>query len=61
MNAINEKKNDKILSISFNQDNSCFSVGLENGFKIYETNPFKKQYKRTMDGGIKQAEMIAKN
>ena len=38
MNKINDDKNDmKILSISFNQDNSCFSVGTEDGFMIFET------------------------
>ena len=59
MNKINDEKNDmKILSISFNQDNSCFSVGTEDGFMIFETYPFKNQYKRKMDGGIKQAEML---
>ena len=58
MNTINENKIDKILNISFNQDNSCFSIGLENGFMIYETHPIKNQYKRSMDGGIKQAEML---
>ena len=59
MNKINDDKNDmKILSISFNQDNSCFSVGTEDGFMIFETYPFKNQYKRKMDGGIKQAEML---
>jgi len=59
MNKINDEKNDmKILSVSFNQDNSCFSIGTENGFMIFETYPFKNQYKKKMDGGIKQAEML---
>ena len=58
MNVINENKIDKILNISFNQDNSCFSIGLENGFMVYGTYPIKNQYKRNMDGGIKQAEML---
>ena len=62
MNTIKDEKNDnmlnKILNISFNQDNSCFSIGTENGFMIFETYPFKNQYKRKMDGGIKQVEML---
>ena len=64
MNTINENKIeiidkiDKILNISFNQDNSCFSLGLENGFMVYGTYPIKNKYKRSMDGGIKHAEML---
>ena len=55
MNNINE--NNKILNISFNQDNSCFSVSTEKGFKIYETIPFKKEYEKNMGGGIRLTEM----
>ena len=55
MNNINE--NNKILNISFNQDNSCFSISTEKGFKIYETFPFQKEYERNIGGGIKLTEM----
>ena len=62
MSKIIEDKNDqmlnKLLNISFNQDNSCFSIGTERGFRIYDTYPIKHQYERKMDGGIKQAEML---
>ena len=58
MNAIIENKINKILNISFNQDSSCFSIGIENGFMVYGTYPIKNQYERKMDGGIKQAEML---
>ena len=47
MSKIKEDKNDKnnkILNISFNQDNSCFSIGKENGFIVYETFPIKNHY-----------------
>ena len=55
MNNINE--NNKILNISFNQDNSCFSVSTEKGFKIYETIPFQKEYEKNIGGGIRLTEM----
>jgi len=55
MNNINE--NNKILNISFNQDNSCFSISTEKGFKIYETIPFQKEYEKNIGGGIRLTEM----
>ena len=60
MNSINEAidNNNKILHLSFNQDNSCFSVAKENGFQIFETIPFQNKYERKIDGGIKQVEML---
>ena len=61
MNIINEEKEKKpikILHISFNQDESCFSIGTEEGFRIYETNPLKNEYERKMDGGIKFTQML---
>ena len=58
MNIINEEKKDKILNISFNQDNSLLSVSTENGFFIYGTQPLKKKQERRMDGGIGNCEML---
>jgi WD40 repeat protein len=61
MNEINEKKDNTILDVSFNQDNSCFAIGTENGFKIYQTYPFKGPHVRNMNGGIGRAEMLYKS
>ena len=58
MNIINEEKKDKILNISFNQDNSLLSVSTENGFFIYGALPLKKKLERRMDGGISHCEML---
>ena len=52
---------DSIINISFNQDNSCFSVSTEMGFKIYQTYPFKGPYERKMNGGIRTVEMLYKS
>ena len=57
MNSINEIKNNSILYTSFNQDNSFFSVGTENGFRIYQTYPFTDHYEKIMNGGIGVVEM----
>ena len=55
MNNINE--NNKILNISFNQDNSRFSVSTEKGFKIYETYPLQREYENNIGSGLKFTEM----
>ena len=54
-----EEEENSMLYISFNQDNSFFSVGAEKGFAIYRTEPFTKEpYFRNMNGGIGIVEMI---
>ena len=58
MNSKNEIKNNPMLYISFNQDNTFFSIGTEQGFLIYQTDPFKGPYERKMGGGIGIVEMI---
>ena len=50
MNNINE--NNKILNISFNQDNSCFCLSTEKGFKIYDTYPIQTEYEKNIGGLI---------
>ena len=36
----------KILYLSFNQDSTCFSVGTESGFTVFNASPFKQNYER---------------
>jgi len=38
---------DQMLYISFNQDNSAFSIGTERGFRIYNGYPYKDYYERS--------------
>ena len=61
MNSKNEIENDSMLYVSFNQDNSFFSVGTERGFRIYQTYPFTEHYERIMNGGIGVVEMLYKS
>ena len=57
-----DKKKEKILYISFNQDNTCFAVGTEIGYKIYDLlNPNLDYYERVLDGGIGIIEMLYKS
>ncbi len=39
---------DSMLYVTFNQDASCFAVGTERGFRIYNTHPFKDNFERSM-------------
>lgn len=39
-------KESPILCINLNQDHGCFAVGLENGFKVYNTDPMDLRVKR---------------
>lgn len=45
--AVNNRRKPKFLSVSFNQDDSCFSVALENGFRIFNTDPLTSKLSKT--------------
>ena len=47
-----------VLYLTFNQDGSCFCIGTENGFFVYNTYPLKLSCKREMGGGIAIIEML---
>ena len=56
-----QDEEDQMLYVSFNQDNSCFSVGTERGYRIYDLlNPNMDFYERIMEGGIGLIEMLFK-
>ncbi|RDX69033.1 Autophagy-related protein 18a, partial [Mucuna pruriens] len=48
-----------LLHLSFNQDYACFSAATDNGFRIYNCNPFRELFRREFDGGgIGHVEML---
>lgn len=49
-----------LLHLSFNQDFGCFAVGTDNGFRIYNCDPFREIFRRDFesDGGIAAVEML---
>ncbi|UPX10593.1 Phosphatidylinositol 3,5-bisphosphate-binding protein [Ascochyta rabiei] len=46
------------LSASFNADNSCFSIALESGFRVYSSKSGDQKVAREVGGGIGCAEML---
>jgi len=53
-----EKNKKELLFAGFNQDNQCFSVGTNDGFRIYNTDPFKLNFERILEGEIAMVIML---
>jgi hypothetical protein len=47
-----------ILDISFNQDQGCFVISTNNGFKIYNSYPYKDTFQRDFEAGIGLVSML---
>ena len=57
----NKCMDDKILSLSFNQDYSLFSMGTEKGFKIINAYNLNQGYEKCLFGGISNCELSYKS
>jgi len=63
-------KNDTLLTMSFNQDGGCLSIGTASGFRICNVHPFEETFRRNLgfqlptsdggggSGGIARIEML---
>lgn len=40
-----------MLYLSFNQDATCFTCGLEEGFRVCQTSPMTDSYRRVFASG----------
>ncbi|XP_010525421.1 PREDICTED: autophagy-related protein 18c-like [Tarenaya hassleriana] len=55
----NENEEAELVSVSWNQDYSCFAAGTSHGFRIYNCEPFKETFRRELkNGGFKIIEML---
>lgn len=43
-----KEEEDQMIFANFNQDNSCFSIGTEKGYIIYNVYPYKEIFKRSI-------------
>lgn len=48
----------KLLYFNYNHNSSCFAIGTEKGFIVYDTEPFRLRFKREFNGGIGIIEML---
>lgn len=49
-----------LLHLSFNQDSGCFAAGTDNGFRIYNCDPFRELFRRDFGagGGVGLVQML---
>lgn len=58
MNLSKEAGGSELLYVGFNQDYACFACGTDNGFRIYNCNPFRETFRRDFQSGIGIVEML---
>ncbi|VBB31713.1 unnamed protein product [Acanthocheilonema viteae] len=52
------RRTSHVLFNTFNQDFGCFVCGLDDGFRIYNTDPLKQNFNEKLNGGIGAVEML---
>ncbi|KAF7909724.1 uncharacterized protein EAF01_003442 [Botrytis porri] len=55
---IEDSRNPTALSASFNHDASCFAIGLDTGFRVFNTEACQQRVARDFNGGVGTAQML---
>ncbi|KAI9743378.1 MAG: Phosphatidylinositol 3,5-bisphosphate-binding protein [Claussenomyces sp. TS43310] len=58
--VIETSSNPVALSAAFNHDRTCFSVGLESGFCVYNSDPCQLRVARDLNAGVGAVEMLGR-
>jgi len=53
--------NDAVLSLSFNSDGSCFTVGTQSGFLVFAALDLELILRRELGGGIALVEILGQS
>lgn len=56
-----KSKDSSITSISFNQNSTCLVIGIDKGFKIFSTQPFREHIERSVDAELVKIEMYQRS
>lgn len=58
--VIDESSGPASLSVAFNNDSTCFAVGLDSGFCVFNTDPCELRVSRDFNAGVGSAEMMGR-
>ena len=57
----NTNQEDIIHTINFNQNSTCLCIGINKGFKIFNTQPFREHIERYVDAELSLIEMFQRS